>query len=693
MIKNSFIIITLAMLPLFGLGQHLQGHQLEQNHGNGLGSGEVFSPFKKNDKDSTKAEVNVPKEIHQWRIDGKMGTRHEVNADTLQYMFQNTHLTEGLNGEYNFLGNMGTPRQTRIFFNRPTDTSFDFMQPYDYFYTRPDQFLFTDTKSPYTNLTYHSSGNKVDGDDRFRAYFSTNAGKHFGAGFLFDYLYARGRYDNQASSQMNFSLFSFYRSDRYNFHLLASRYHMKQAENGGITDDRYITRPEETDGSNSNFGTTDIPVKLDQTWNRNDTYDLFFTHNYNLGYYSNRLVADSTGVVKDSTGQEFVRVARITHTAEINHHSREFISHSNARGYYADTFLPYDSLDRNVSFSIENRLALSLCEGFSKWAFADITAFAAYRYNRFTIPDTLSGGKEYRSKYGEHILSVGGIIESNRNENFRYRIEGEAALSDDYVGTFDISGTAEARVKLWNREIRLTANAFLKNNLPSFYYRHFHSEHFWWDNNLDKEFKTRIEGILEIPSWKTKLSVGFENIKNYTYIANNSVPLPGGENFLSRLDVQQESSNIRVLSATLKQDFKLGIFNLNTEVTYQNSSNQDVLPLPDLNLYANLFIKFRIAKVLNTEIGADVRYFTEYYAPDYSPALGQFVQQNPNDKIEIGNYPLVSVYANFLLKQTRFYVKYYHVNEGTGNRNYFLVPHYPMTPAVLWFGLSWNFYN
>ena len=106
-----------------------------------------------------------------------------------------------------------------------------------------------------------------------------------------------------------------------------------------------------------------------------------------------------------------------------------------------------------------------------------------------------------------------------------------------------------------------------------------------------------------------------------------------------------------------------------------------------------MFIKFRIAKVLDTELGADVRYFTKYYAPDYSPALGQFVQQNQADKVEIGDYPIASVYANFLLKQTRFYVKYYHVNEGLGNRNYFLVPHYPTNQGLLWFGLSWNFYN
>ena len=690
--KLFYILLMILPVTLYGQSR-IQSHQQEESAHSGLGSGETFSPFKKNEKDSTKTQLNIPKEIHQWRINGSNGEVIPIDADTMQYMFQNSHLTEGVNGEYNFLGNMGTPRQTRIFFNRPTDTSYDFLQPYDYFVTEPGRFIFTDTKSPYTNLTYHTSGNKVYGDDRFRAYFTTNAGKHFGAGFLFDYLYARGRYDNQASSQMNFSLFSFYRSDRYNYHLLASSYHMKQAENGGITDDRYITRPEETDGSNSNFGTADIPVRLDRTWNRNKALALYFTHNYNIGSYKEQAFVDSTGMVTDSVTNRFVRVARITHTADIRHNNRKFINYRQPSGYYADTYLPYDSTDNTGHLSISNRVDLSLCEGFSRWAFADISAFASYRYDRYTLPDTVAGStSEYRRRYNEHLLTVGGVISSSRWDAFRYRVEGEAALTGDFIGTFNIDGTVDFRFRLWKREIELKAHAFIRNNQPSFYYRHYHSEHFWWDNSLSKEFKTRIGGEIRIPSFRTRLAVGIENIKNYTYIANNAKETAPGK-FLNRFAVAQEDGNIQVLSATLKQDFTFGVFNLNTEFTYQNSSNSSVLPLPAFNMYANLFFKFRIAKVLNTEIGADVRYFTSYYAPDYSPALGQFVQQNQADRVSIGNYPIASVYANFLLKQTRFYVKYYHANEGLGNRRYFLVPHYPTTQDVLWFGLSWNFYN
>ena len=692
MIKK-IVTLLICLLPVTIWGQGVMQHQHEEHKGAGLGNGEIFSPFRDNSKDSTSSNLKVPKNIRQWHIDEHSGEVIPTIPDTLQFMFQNWHLTEGMNGEYNFLGNMGTPRESRIFLNRPTTTKFDFLQPYDYFYLRPNEFFFVDTKSPYTNLSYHTSGNRQTGDDRVRAYFSTNAGKKFGVGFLIDYLYARGRYDKQATSLVNFSLFSFFKDDRYDYHLLASHYRMKQAENGGIADDRYITRPEETDGMNSNFTSTDIPVNLYSSWNRNGIYDVFFTHGYNFGFYREKLAADSSGVVKDSTVNEFVRVARITHVADVEHHEHEFINHQQIPNYYADDFLPYDSTDLTTSLKVKNRIALSLCEGFSKYAFADITAFAEYTYEKYTLPDIDKEGREFIKDYGEHLLSVGGSISSKHGKHLKYDINGEASLIGEEFGAFSVDGEVIFDFKIKKRDMQLKAKAFIKNNRPSFYYRHYHSEHFWWDNDLNKEFKTRVVGTFEIPSWRTRISAGFENVKNYTYIANESQPSGAVGKYLWRLKVRQDNSNIQIFSATLNQDFKVGIFNLNTEVTYQHSSNKDILPLPMINAYVNFFLKFRIAKVLHTEIGADARYFTKYYAPDYSPALGQFVQQNQENKIAIGNYPLASVYANFLLKQARFYVKYYHFNKGLGNRQYFLAPHYPMSPAIFCLGISWNFYN
>ena len=117
------------------------------------------------------------------------------------------------------------------------------------------------------------------------------------------------------------------------------------------------------------------------------------------------------------------------------------------------------------------------------------------------------------------------------------------------------------------------------------------------------------------------------------------------------------------------------------------------MPVPDLNIYTNLYLRFKIARVLKCDFGADMRYFTEYEAPDYSPALGQFTVQSGNEKVKIGNYPIINLYANFNLKNTRFFVMASHINEGMGSKNYFLPSHYPTNERVIYFGLSWNFFN
>ena len=60
------------------------------------------------------------------------------------------------------------------------------------------------------------------------------------------------------------------------------------------------------------------------------------------------------------------------------------------------------------------------------------------------------------------------------------------------------------------------------------------------------------------------------------------------------------------------------ILHLDNEVTWQKSSEQTVLPLPDLSLYHNFYMQFKLAKkVLSVQLGADVRYFSKYNFPDY----------------------------------------------------------------------------
>jgi hypothetical protein len=156
----------------------------------------------------------------------------------------------------------------------------------------------------------------------------------------------------------------------------------------------------------------------------------------------------------------------------------------------------------------------------------------------------------------------------------------------------------------------------------------------------------------------------------------------------------QHSGNLNVMTAQLLQDFKLGPLHWDNIITYQNSSNTDVLPLPAFNFYSNLYLHFVVAKVLTVDLGADVTYFTSYNAPDFCPQLNQFaIQQNEESRVELGGYPFVNVYANMHLKRARFYIMMSNATSGMANRREFLAPHYPVNSNILRMGVSWNFLN
>ena len=162
---------------------------------------------------------------------------------------------------------------------------------------------------------------------------------------------------------------------------------------------------------------------------------------------------------------------------------------------------------------------------------------------------------------------------------------------------------------------------------------------------------TRIEGVFSYRKTKTSLRVAVEEIQNYTYLGMSYVYSTTARKSMTA-GIYQQGSNINVLTAQLMQNFKLGPLHWENVVTYQNSSSPSVLPVPTLNVFTNLYLGFKIAKVLSVELGADATYFTEYEAPDFCPQLNQFaIQLSSSDLRPVGkrlqSYYLFLNYQNF----------------------------------------------
>ena len=148
---------------------------------------------------------------------------------------------------------------------------------------------------------------------------------------------------------------------------------------------------------------------------------------------------------------------------------------------------------------------------------------------------------------------------------------------------------------------------------------------------------------------------------------------------------------MQLLTLRVDQDLRLGIFNWDNQVVYQTSSNQEVIPVPKLSLYSNMYLKTKIVNELTLQLGVDAHYHTKYFVPGYEPALLQFYNQRER---KIGNYPIATAYANMHLKQTRFYVMYYNLaSQFMDPKEYFSLPGYPVNPAGIRIGVSVNLHN
>ncbi len=651
----------------------------------------------------------IPIGLYQWKVTRRLGNIVPIPVDTLHAGFQNTNDPAGPTGQYNYLGNLGSPRMSRIFFDRKEESQFFFTDPYDQSVLRPEDVTFTNTFSPYTNLTYYKSFHNRNSEERFKSYFAINANKRLGFGFYIDYLYGRGMYNNQSTAFFNGGLFASYRGDKYDMHFIFNNDNLKMRENGGITDDRYITDPLGMAEGKKQYESTDIPTVLNKVWNHNTSYHAFLTHRYNLGFYKDKektdsLANDNLSIANDSveTEREFVPVTSFIHTLELDFNGRKFITQDDAqnRQYFEHTYFGNDSIDQNRRTSVRNTFGISLREGFNKWAKAGLTAFLTHEYRDFTLPDTTDVPDQRVIKhYKENVVYVGGELLKEQGKLLHYKVLGEFAVAGEDAGQFRLEGNGDLNLNLLGDSVRLDVNAYIKNLNPVFYYRNFHSKHYWWDNSdLSKIMRTRVEGKLNFNRLGTTLRAGVENIKNYTYLANTSVPVTNnsGEiiSFKNNAAVRQHSGNIQVFTAMLQQKLKFGIFHLDGEVAYQKSSEQSILPLPELSAYGNLYLHAGLVKnVLQVSLGADVRYFTKYNAPDYSPVIGQFYLQNPENTVAIGGCPMVNVYANLHWKRTRIFVMMYNVNQNSGNSRYFLAPHYPISPRILKLGISWNFFD
>lgn len=630
-----------------------------------------------------------------WTLETPLGMHEASTIDTLLYNYQRTFIPTMSSDAWATTGQLGGPGLNMLYFDRAKRLPFFFNNAVEQWIPSYDKTKFYNVYIPMTLLSYAFSYGRENRSDLLRAQFAGNVNRKIGIGAWVDYPYTKGSYTDQAMKELGFGVSGYYNGDHYSMQAFYNNYRHLNKENGGITDPLYVIKPAEVQGGVNDIEPKSIPVRLSQVHNLIRGHEAFMSHSYAVGFHKDISQPNDT-IVRT----EFVPVTKFTYSFDWQWNSRRFMAkdRNSAASFWEHTYLnPNETDETDRQMSIANTFGVEMVEGFHKWAPFGLAAWVTYEYinNKFRLnsldslstmtPEILEGKgltplpSRLLTHDNRNRLWVGARIAKTHGKIIRYNAEGKFGLSGDAAGDIDAKGNITARFRMGKDTVEVAANILFKNEEPDWYLQHYVGNHFVWNNNFGKIRQLRVGGHLYIPWTKTTLGVNFENIQNMVYFNSESLP-------------RQHGGSVQIFSAYIDQKLKFGIWNWNNTITYQTSSNKEILPLPVLTVYSNMFLHFKIAKVLTVQLGIDCDYYTKYPGMDYQPATMSFHVQGENPQY-VGNFAFCNAYLTCKLSKVRFFVLCSHVNQNWFGREYFSMPLYPVNPRQFRFGLSIDFAN
>ena len=511
--------------------------------------------------------------------------------------------------------------------------------------------------TPFTELyfkTAYSQGQQLD------AFFTVNTSPQFNFSIGYKGVRSLGNYQHILTSTGNFLFTSNYhtKNKRYVARMHVAAQDVYNQENGGLTDNSlqlFINDdPEFTDRGR-------LDVNFEDAENKLEGLRFYGDHYYEL--LSKR----------DSTGYSVLTIGNV-----ISYEDKFF------KYFQSVPYTPY-----GPSYETSNLESKTKLEDFNIKAYADfnnsligkITAWAGYTDFNYGYNSVLVLNEE---RIANRIK--GNIIEAGAGYEKEYRgfkLSGKGAIN--VAGDFDGNYLQGAASYNLNEDFNAKASITIHSVAPNFNFLLYQSDYqnYNWKNELNN-VKTQ-ELKFEINTKKFgNASVSYTGIDDYAYFgikANDSTPSP-----------LQASERVDYLKIKAEKEFKFGVFALDNTLMYQQVLGGDaIFNVPQIITRNSLYYQdhwFKRALFLQT--GVTFKYFTKYNMNAYDPVLAEFYVQNDQ---ELGGFPLVDVFFNAKIRQTRIFFVYENVTTLFGGKNeHFAAPGYPYRDAVLRFGLVWNFF-
>lgn len=530
-------------------------------------------------------------------------------------------------------------------------------QSHHFNYMKSEDMEYFNAPTPFTDLYFKTAfkqGQQLD------AFFTTNFSERFNFSFAYKGVRSLGAYQNVLTSSGNFRFTTNYHSknNRYRFRAHIASQDVFNEENGGLTANSII------------LFTNDNPEFDDR-----GRLDVNFEDGSNklagLRYYGDQEY-ELVGI-RDSLNYTVLTIGN-----SLSYEDKYYEYKQDAP--YKRFGESYEDANLNTKTKLEDFRA-KIYARFDNSILGNIGGFLMYTDYNFGYNSVLyldSGSITNRLK-GNQVQAGA----SYRKEYRGFELSGKGAIN--VSGDFDGNYLNAAAAFTFGNDNKAKASITLHSTAPNFNFLLNQSDYvnYNWQNDFkttktqELKFELRSKTLLDV-------MVSYTGIDDFTYFkikANDSTPTP-----------HQNEDRVDYLKVKATKEIRYRKFALMNTIMVQKVINgEGILNVPQIVTRNSLYFQDHFFKrALFLQTGINFKYFSSYAMNAYDPVLAEFYVQNGE---KMGGFPLIDIFLNAKVKQTRIYFKYEHFNSlFTSKNEYFSAPGYPYRDPVIRFGLVWNFF-
>tara|TARA_Y100000385_G_scaffold63229_1_gene62208 strand:- start:913 stop:2793 length:1881 start_codon:yes stop_codon:yes gene_type:complete len=278
----------------------------------------------------------------------------------------------------------------------------------------------------------------------------------------------------------------------------------------------------------------------------------------------------------------------------------------------------------------------------------------------------------FKESYQNLYFNTKAIIELNKI-NFIPQVK--LGILGYNTGDYSIDGILSTSFK----NFYINGGFSIQKVEPKFMQQEFRSNVVQWKNDFSKISVNQLHGTVST------------NLTNHSFKFDITAEKTNGLIYYYDEDkIAQHDDDLSWLKAVISHHFLHENFGSDFNLTFQQTSNQKVLPRPKTAISGNLFTQFRLfQKNLKVQLGVRSFWFSSFNSPKYNPYTRAWHNTNQSFK----STPPIQVYTNARVKSFCFGVEFFHTQQGLIGENYYSSPGYPMMPRSLRLNIRWDLNN